>query len=208
MKVLITAGPTRERIDAVRFISNRSTGKMGYALAEAIADVGHEVTLISGPTALASPEKAKLIQVESAAEMAEAVHFYASEANAIIMTAAVADYRPVEVNAGKMKKTDGQMTLRLERTEDILASLGESRRPGQILVGFAAETDNIEAYAKDKLQRKKLDFIIANDVSKSDRGFGTDSNAVTVFGADGSCHVLPLASKKIIAQKLLKLIFS
>ncbi len=208
MKVLITAGPTRERIDAVRFISNRSTGKMGYALAEAAADAGHEVILISGPTALPSPEKAKLFQVESAAEMADAVYLYAPEADAIIMTAAVADYRPVEVNPGKLKKTDGQMILRLERTEDILAGLGKSRRPEQILVGFAAETDNVEAYAKDKLQRKKLDYIVANDVSKSDRGFGADSNAVTVFGADGSCHVLPLASKKTIAQNLLKLIFS
>jgi phosphopantothenoylcysteine decarboxylase / phosphopantothenate---cysteine ligase len=208
MKILITAGPTRERIDAVRFISNRSTGKMGYAMAEAAVEAGHEVTLISGPTALPVPGFVMFVPVESAADMAEAVKEHGEEADAIIMTAAVADYRPIEIKVGKIKKSDADMVLQLERTEDILAGLGANHRPEQILVGFAAETENIEQYALDKLKRKKLNYIVANDVSKTDRGFGSDDNAVILFHADGQQHNIPLGSKKSIAQTLIKLIFN
>lgn len=207
MKILITAGPTRERIDAVRFITNRSTGKMGYSIAEAAVEAGHDVTLISGPTSLNIPQHLMFIPVESAAEMAEAVKEYASESDAVIMTAAVADYRPVEIAPGKIKKGDSDLLLRLERTEDILAGLGKVKKPNQILVGFAAESDDLEIYARDKLKRKNLDYIVANDISQTDRGFGSDNNAVIVFSTSGERTEIPLDSKKGIARTILKLIF-
>lgn len=203
-KILITAGPTREKLDAVRFLSNRSTGKMGYALAEAARDAGYEVTLVSGPVSLAPVSGVTMVMVESAADMAEAVKSRAPEMNIIIMAAAVADYRPAQVHQGKMKKQPGNLTLELERTEDILASLGEVKPSGQILVGFAAETEDLLAHAAGKLQRKNLDWIAANDVSRSDRGFGTSTNAVTMICKDGRRLDLPLADKKDIARAILQ----
>ena len=200
MRVLITAGPTRERIDAVRFLSNRSTGKMGYALAEAAHSMGHEVTLVSGP------EGVKLIRVESAREMAEAVLAAAPEMDLIVMAAAVADYRPVTVFPGKLKKQPGNLMIELERTEDILASLGARKRPGQILAGFAAETEELLANASGKLAKKNLDWIAANDVSRSDIGFGSPDNAVTLLAKDGRRFEFGPAPKRQIAEAILNAI--
>ena len=202
--ILITAGPTREKLDAVRFLTNRSTGKMGYALAEAARDAGYDVTLVSGPVNLPPVSGVTMVMIESAAEMADAVKSRAPEMDVVIMAAAVADYRPVHVHQGKMKKLPGSLTLELERTEDILASLGQVKPAGQILVGFAAETDDLLANAAGKLQRKNLDWIIANDVSKSDRGFGSADNAVTMICRDGRQIDVPLASKQVIAATILQ----
>lgn len=201
--ILITAGPTREKIDAVRFITNRSTGKMGYALAKAAVNQNFRVILISGVTNLPKVDGTEFIQIESAAEMAEVVKKYADSADFIIMSAAVADYRPKFVHANKMKKTDGDLTLILERTEDILKYLGENKKPNQLLIGFAAETDDLIANAKGKLERKNLDYIIANDVSKSDRGFGSDNNAVTILKRDGSREDINLLDKSALAEILI-----
>lgn len=204
MKIVISAGPTRERIDAVRFLSNRSSGKMGFALAGAAVETGFDTVLVAGPVHLETPAGVRRIDVESAAEMATAVKREAADADIVIMAAAVADYRPKQQLSGKMKKKDGDLTLELERTEDILKSLGETKRPGQILIGFAAETENLEQYALDKLKRKNLDWIAANDVSRSDIGFGSDANAVTLYGRSGEKIALPIASKAEIAAALLK----
>jgi phosphopantothenoylcysteine decarboxylase/phosphopantothenate--cysteine ligase len=204
MKIVISAGPTRERIDAVRFLSNRSSGKMGFALAGAAVEAGFDTVLVAGPVHLETPAGVRRIDVESAAEMATAVKREAADADIVIMAAAVADYRPKQQLSGKMKKKDGDLTLELERTEDILKSLGETKRPGQILIGFAAETENLEQYALDKLKRKNLDWIAANDVSRSDIGFGSDANAVTLYGRSGEKIALPIASKAEIAAALLK----
>jgi phosphopantothenoylcysteine decarboxylase/phosphopantothenate--cysteine ligase len=204
MKIVISAGPTRERIDAVRFLSNRSSGKMGFALAGAAVEAGFDTVLVAGPVHLETPAGIRRIDVESAAEMATAVKREAADADIVIMAAAVADYRPKQQLSGKMKKKDGDLTLELERTEDILKSLGETKRPGQILIGFAAETENLEQYALDKLKRKNLDWIAANDVSRSDIGFGSDANAVTLYGRSGEKIALPIASKAEIAAALLK----
>lgn len=203
MKILISAGPTREKIDLVRFISNRSSGKMGYALAEAAERLGHQVHLVAGPVALPDPVGVSVIHVESAAEMAEAIHAEAENSDMIIMAAAVADYRPKQVFDGKIKKSDGSLSIELERTEDILLSLGAKKHSGQILVGFAAETQNLIAYAQEKMKRKNLDWIVANDVSCSNIGFGSDYNRVTLLGRDGSSFELGPAPKLEIAQLLL-----
>ncbi|MBQ9777019.1 MAG: phosphopantothenoylcysteine decarboxylase [Lentisphaeria bacterium] len=203
MKIVISAGPTRERIDAVRFLSNRSTGKMGFAIAGAAADMGYETVLVAGPVHLDTPDGVRRIDVESAADMAAAVKSEAADADVVIMAAAVADYRPRQQISGKMKKKEGDLILELERTEDILKSLGEVKRPGQILVGFAAETENLELYALDKLKRKNLDWIAANDVSRSDIGFGSNDNAVTLYGRNSERIQLPVAPKAEIAAKLL-----
>ena len=203
MRILITAGPTREKIDPVRFISNRSTGKMGYAIAARAAEAGHEVTLISGPVALENPAGVKRIFIESAAEMAEAVHKHASDADVIIMSAAVADYRPAHPFDSKIKKQPGNLFLELERTEDVLGTVGKNKLPGQLLIGFAAETENLEANALDKLQRKNLDWIIANLVSD---GFGNDTNKVIIFNRDGGRFPLDLEEKSSLAQKIVDLI--
>ena len=204
MKILITAGPTREYIDPVRFITNRSSGKMGYALAEAAVARGFETILVTGPVELPAPEGAQVVRIESAAEMAVAVKRLAPECGAVVMAAAVADYRPVKILEHKLKKTPGDMTLRLERTEDILASLGEMKRSGQVLVGFAAETDDLLASAKQKLTHKNLDWIAANKVCD---GFGADTNKVMLLGRGGEVVELPLAPKPEVAEKILENIF-
>jgi len=209
MKVLVSAGPTREAIDPVRFISNRSTGKMGYALAAAAVKAGHEVSLVSGPVSIAAPEGlAEFVQVESAAEMADAMKSRAAGSEAIIMCAAVADYRPFETAKSKIKKKDGSLSLELVRTEDILLSLGSMKKPGQILAGFAAETDSLEANALDKMKRKSLDWIVANEVGRPGRGFEADANAVTLYSRDGRKIELPLESKSSLAEKILSVILS
>lgn len=206
MKVLITAGPTREKIDAVRFLTNRSTGKMGYALAEAARDAGHMVTLVSGPVALPVPPGIALVPVESAADMAEAVKERAPQMELIVMCAAVADYRPKRVVAGKMKKSEGDLVLELERTEDILKSLGAVKPAGQILVGFAAETDDLLANAQGKLERKNLDWICANDVGRSGIGFGSDENCVTLIGRDGRRYGIGPDTKRAVAEAILEIV--
>ena len=202
MKVLISAGPTREKIDPVRFITNFSTGKMGYALAAAAAEAGHEVTLVSGPVALNAPENVQRISVESAAEMAEAVFAAAPQQDIIIMAAAVADYRPAEVADQKIKKQDGEFFLRLERTVDILAHLGKTKQPGQLLAGFAAESENLLQNAKGKLERKNLDWIAANTVSD---GFGTDTNTIMLLGRNGEHIQLGPDSKQAVARKMIQI---
>ena len=203
MKIVISAGPTREPIDAVRFITNHSSGKMGYALAIAAAESAMEVILISGPTNLPQPANVELIKVETAAQMGSAVKIAASDADIVIMSAAVADYRPLNILPGKLKKTSGNLLLELKRTEDILASLGRVKPTGQILCGFAAETANLISNAKEKLSRKNLDWIIANDVSKSGQGFAGDRNAVTMINATGQQIELPLADKILLAQRII-----
>ncbi|MFS0861433.1 bifunctional phosphopantothenoylcysteine decarboxylase/phosphopantothenate--cysteine ligase CoaBC [Fredinandcohnia sp. 179-A 10B2 NHS] len=202
-KVLITAGPTREKVDPVRFFTNRSTGKMGYALAEAASLAGADVTLISGPTNLSSPRNVKTIRVESADEMLKEVLTYYKQSDIVIKSAAVADYRPKNVYDEKMKKQSGEMVLELERTTDILKTLGEQKE-NQLLVGFAAETTNVAEYAKRKLETKNLDLIVANNVTETGAGFGTDTNIVTIYKRDGSHVELPLMSKLEVAKAILQ----
>ena len=177
---------------------------MGYALAEAARQLGHRVVLVAGPVNLPDPAGISVIHVESAAEMADAIHAEAADSDLIVMAAAVADYRPKRVIDGKMKKSDGSLLIEFERTEDILASLGKRKRPGQLLVGFAAETTSLIAYASEKLARKNLDWIAANDVSRSDIGFGSDRNAVTLLGSDGSRFEIGPAPKFEVALELLR----
>lgn len=205
MKIVVTAGPTREKIDPVRFITNLSSGKMGYAIAAAARDAGHETVLISGPVAISAPAGVRVINVESAQDMFEAVSAEFPQCDMLIMCAAVADYRPKYPAAGKMKKAPGDLTLELERTPDILKTMGERKQPHQILVGFAAETDNLEAYAKGKLVSKNLDFIAANLASD---GFGSDSNKITLYKRDMSCETMGPASKDRIAGKLISAVTS
>lgn len=205
MRVLITAGPTREKIDPVRFITNYSSGKMGYALAQAAAEKGHEVVLVSGPVALKCPENVKeFYSVESAAEMAEKVFELFPSCDAAIMVAAVADYRPAEICTSKMKKSDGDLYLRLERTADILAGLGARKSDKQKLIGFAAETDDLLANAQSKLERKNLDWIAANKVSD---GFGSATNKVILLSRDGRRIDLETADKIDVARKILETVF-
>ena len=205
MRILVSAGPTREAMDPVRFISNRSTGRMGYALAAAAVKRGLETVLVSGPVALPPPEGlAGFLGIETAAEMAEAMKREASKADCIIMCAAVADYRPVKAADRKLKKKTDRMILELEPTEDILLALGQTKREDQILVGFAAETDSVEAYALDKLKRKNLDWIAANRVGIPGEGFESETNAVVLFSRRGEKFVLPLDSKDRIAERILQ----
>ena len=207
MRILVTAGPTREAIDAVRFLSNKSTGRMGYALAEAAVAAGHDVVLVSGPVALTPPDGLlEFVPVVSAADMADAVKRRAPDCGMVIMCAAVADYTPAHPVDRKMKKSDGNLTLELKRTEDILKTLGQNKPAGQILIGFAAETDGLEQYARAKLAAKNLDWIAANDVSRPDRGFAAGTNAVTLFAADGRRFDLPLQSKDDIAKRMLEIL--
>lgn len=207
MKLLITAGPTQEAIDPVRFITNHSSGKMGYAIAQAAVLRGMETILVSGPTALPVPEGlAEFVPVVSAAEMAEAVKSRFSSMDAAILCAAVADYRPAFVSDRKIKKTDGKLVLALERTEDILRSLGQMRRADQMLMGFAAETDDVEQNALKKLHEKNLDWIAANRVGVPDRGFRADTNEITLYGSNGTVRKLALASKTRLAQELLDVV--
>lgn len=205
-KVLISAGPTREIVDPVRFFSNRSSGKMGFRLAEAAAALGAEVTVVAGPTNESMNNSAiKRVDVVSAEEMYEKMHHVFPEADIVVKAAAVADYRPKQVYKGKMKKRSGDLSLEMERTKDILLSLGEKKEK-QFLVGFAAETDNIIEYGKKKLAKKNLDAIVINNVAVEGSGFAGDTNIVTYINRLGQAEELPLAAKKEIAEKLWQLI--
>ncbi|MBM4763983.1 bifunctional phosphopantothenoylcysteine decarboxylase/phosphopantothenate--cysteine ligase CoaBC [Bacillus sp. B15-48] len=200
--LVVTAGPTREKIDPVRFLTNHSTGKMGYAIAEEASKLGAKVILVSGPVALSSPPNVELIKVESAEEMFHAVIDTFNEADVVIKTAAVADYRPKTTYDNKVKKQEGGQMLELERTKDILFELGQ-RKAHQLLVGFAAETDNVHEYARSKLLKKNADMIVANDVKKEGAGFGSDTNIVSIFKKDGDILNLPMMSKSEVAKHLL-----
>ena len=204
VKLCITAGPTREAIDPVRYISNHSSGKMGYALAEAAADAGAQVTLISGPTQLPCPERVTRIDVISAQQMYDASLEKMGHCDIFIACAAVADYRPANVEEQKIKKHNDAMRIELVRNPDIVSAVASHpKRP--FTVGFAAETQDVVSYARDKLQRKKLDLIVANDVSDSRIGFNTDDNRVTVIGADTEQHIEQM-SKRQLARQLIALI--
>ena len=203
MRVVVTAGPTREAIDPVRFISNRSSGKMGYAIAEAALAQKHDVTLISGPAALTPPPKAKLISVTSADELFDAVKSATRKCDLLVMCAAVSDYKPASVSALKMKKQKRAFTLKLVPTRDVLASL--PKRRGYLLVGFAAETHDLKINAQKKLRAKNCDAIVANDVSGSETGMESDENEVTIFFRDGEIKKISRAPKKIIAHELVKI---
>ena len=204
-KLLITAGPTFEDIDPVRFVGNRSSGRMGYAVAAEASRRGATVTLVSGPTHLTVPQGVSVIKVRSAAEMHRAVMDRVEGQDVVVMSAAVADYTVSEPAKDKMKKSDGPMTITLSRTKDILGDLGKlpSRKNGTpILVGFAAETTDVVNYAKSKLQQKGADLIVANDVSRADAGFDVDTNAVTLVTASSADDV-PLQAKSAVAAKIL-----
>jgi phosphopantothenoylcysteine decarboxylase/phosphopantothenate--cysteine ligase len=203
VRVLISAGPTREMVDPVRFLSNRSSGKMGYAVAQAALDMGADVTLVSGPVGISAPAKARVVPVVSAADMADAMLKLSADADIVIMAAAVADYTPKTCSDQKLKK-GGNMSLELVRTQDILQSLGEAKRQGQLLVGFAAETQHWEENAKDKLARKNLDMIALNDVSRPGEGFETDSNNLRLFYRDGASEDLGSADKRTLARQLME----
>ncbi len=202
VRVLISAGPTREMIDPVRYLSNRSSGKMGYAIAQAAIDMGADVTLVTGPVELEAPMKARRVDVVSAADMADEMLSRSSEADIIIMAAAVADYTPKAYIPQKIKK-GGDMSIELVRTQDILKELGERKRPEQLLMGFAAETQQFEDNAKDKLLRKKLDIIALNDVSRPGEGFGSDSNNIRLFLSDGTEEDLGSADKHMLAKQII-----
>lgn len=202
MKILVTAGPTREALDPVRFLSNRSTGKMGYAIATAAAKRGHDVVLISGPVALENPAGVEVVRVISAADMLDAVLAHFSECDALVMSAAVADWRPKAVAAEKLKKSDMSAVLELERTADILQVVSELRDK-QTMVGFAAETESLLEEANRKRISKGLDLVVANDVSRPDAGFEVDTNAVTLVSADG-VETLPLMPKREVANLLMQ----
>jgi phosphopantothenoylcysteine decarboxylase/phosphopantothenate--cysteine ligase len=201
--VLVTAGPTEEPLDAVRYISNRSSGKMGYALAEASQRRGARVLLISGPTHLEPPAVAVLERVQTAEEMAQAVFRHLKEATVVLMAAAVADFRPAETHAGKIKKQQGAPVVKLEPTVDILAEIAHRRRKEQLVVGFAAEAEHLIENATTKLRAKRLDLIVANDVSQDGAGFDVDTNIVTLLLPDGRKKALEKMSKLDVANRVL-----
>ncbi len=205
-KILVTAGPTREALDPVRYLTNFSTGKMGYAVARAAALRGAEVTLVTGKTELKKPAFVKVIEIESARDMFEAVKKEAKDQDAVIKAAAVADYRPSHVNTEKTKKKDGDLSLELERTEDILKWLGEHKQKGQILCGFSMETENMLENSREKLKRKKIDMIVANNLKVEGAGFGTDTNVVTIITRDKE-KALDKMTKEEVAHRLLSEIF-
>jgi len=208
VKILITAGPTREAIDPVRYISNRSSGKMGYAIAQAALAHGHEVILISGPVALNAPERAVLVNVITAHEMYTAVaEQILANVDAAIFCAAVADYRPVTTTDQKIKKEDADhLTLTLEKTEDILGSARSEMGYQGLLVGFAAETHNLEKHARDKLTSKKCDLLVANHVGDPDTVFDSSENELQLFYSDGHTETLERQAKTILGEKLIEII--
>ena len=202
MTFLITAGPTREPIDPVRYISNRSSGKMGYAIAEAALDAGHDVILISGPVNLAPPRDTKFISVSTSDEMFGAVHQHADSSDICVLCAAVADYKPAEVSPVKIKKRAAQVSLELIPTRDILQSLGQRQNRKFLLVGFAAETDHLEANATKKLREKNCDIIVANDARI---GMETEENELLILFCDGETKRISRAPKTFLARELVKI---
>lgn len=207
VRVLVTAGPTRERIDPVRYISNHSTGKMGYAIARAAMMRGAEVTLVTGRTDIEPPMGVRVMEIESAADMAEAVKENAGEQDILIKAAAVADYRPRYTYEEKVKKKDGDMSIELERTEDILGYLGAHKKAGQFLCGFSMETQNMIENSRGKLKKKNLDLIVANNLKQQGAGFGTDTNIVTLLSKTDMVE-LPIMSKDEVADELLSYIMA
>jgi len=206
MKFLVTAGPTREPIDPVRFISNRSSGKMGYALAAAALEAGHEVALVSGPVCIAPPQGADFFRVTTADEMADAVQTRINTGcDVFVMCAAVADFKPREVRAHKIKKHEGLARIELVPTRDILASVALPRDRRVIIVGFAAESDALAENAQKKLLEKRCDFICANDITRMDTGFDADENEMTLYFRDGSQRHLQRDSKLEIARIIVKI---
>jgi len=202
VRFLITAGPTREPIDPVRYISNRSSGKMGYAIAEAAIEAGHEVVLISGPVGVDRPRGAAVIPVSTSDQMLEAVQRHVRNCDILVMCAAVADYKPAKVSKNKIKKRSENVSLELVPTRDILSSLPKDRQ--YLVVGFAAETENVEANAQKKLREKNCDIVVANDVSRADSGMESDQNEVEILFRDGETKTISRASKKIISRDLVK----
>jgi len=207
IRVLVSAGPTREMIDPIRFLSNRSTGKMGYSIAQAAINRGADVTIVSGPTALEVPPKARMVHVVSAAEMASQMIAFSQQADIIVMAAAVADYTPRTVSSQKIKK-GADMTLELVRTEDILSELGANKKDNQLLMGFAAETQDYEVNAKEKMNKKNLDIIALNDVSRIGEGFESDSNNITLFLKDGTSQDLGSDSKTALSRRIMDVLFA
>ena len=201
--VLVTAGPTHEPLDPVRVFTNRSTGTMGYALARAAAARGGRVTLVSGPTALSPPDGVDVVSVQTAAEMNEAVQARRDDADLVFMAAAVADYAPAETSSTKRKKDDEDLVLHLRRTPDILKALGAHKRPGQVLVGFALETNDGLDNARRKLEDKNLDWIVLNNPTEEGAGFGPATNRVTILSREGTSEELPLMPKSAVAETLL-----
>lgn len=205
LRVVITAGPTREPLDPVRFLSNHSSGKMGFALARAAREAGAETVLIAGPVNLETPEGVQRIDVETALDMLEAAQSVLPGTDIFIAAAAVADYRPDHCADQKIKKSDDQLSFALIKNPDIVATISASLQRPALVVGFAAETEQLEQYAEGKRIAKQLDFIVANDVSRADIGFNSDANAVTVFGPQGQ-RDFPVASKGVVAAQLLRLL--
>ena len=201
-RVLVTAGPTQEALDPVRYLTNHSTGKMGYAIAKMAMLRGAEVTLISGPTNIPAPPFVNLVSITSAQDMFEAVAAHASHADMIFKAAAVADYTPADVSNEKMKKKDGELSIPLKRTQDVLKYLGENRVPGQIICGFSMETQNMVENSREKLAKKNVDMICANNLKQSGAGFGVDTNVITIITADQTIE-LPLQSKEAAANEII-----
>lgn len=204
MRFVITAGPTREAIDPVRYLSNRSSGKMGYAIAEAAIKAGHDVALISGPVNLDPPRGVQLTSISTADEMHDAVHRHVRECDVLVMCAAVADYKPAKASARKIKKSEECWSLNLVPTRDILASLSKRDRQ-YLVVGFAAETNDVEENAKKKLRAKNCDIIVANDVSDPNYGMESDENEVLIFFKSGAPKKISRAPKKNIARELVNI---
>jgi len=207
-KALVSAGPTYEAIDPVRFIGNHSSGKMGYAIATQLEELGADVTLVSGPSALKLPKGVNTISVTSAAEMLHACEEHFEAADIVVMSAAVADYTPVEVASQKIKKKENEFSIELKKTVDILATLGAKKKENQLLVGFALETNNELENAKDKLIRKNLDFIVLNSMQDKGAGFATDTNKVTIIDRSGNTREFSLKSKEEVAKDICSIIVS
>ena len=203
LRVLVTAGPTQEAMDPVRFLSNHSSGKMGYAIAARAAMRGADVTLVSGPTALDTPAGVQRVDIISARDMYDAVLSRADKQDMIIKAAAVGDYRPAQAAPEKLKKGDDELTVTLARNPDILAALGQRKRPGQLLCGFAMETQNLIDNAESKLRRKNCDMLVANSLRDEGAGFGTDTNIATLLFADGRRETEPIMSKEALADVIL-----
>lgn len=203
LRIMVTAGPSREALDPVRYISNRSSGKMGYAIAQAAQKRGAEVTLLSGPVAIEAPQGVKLVPFTTTQELLDRASELAQEQDLLIQAAAPADYRAKEIAPQKIKKQGGEpMTFTLVENPDVAATLGKAKRSGQVFVGFAAETNDVLAHARDKLARKNLDMIVANDVTRPGAGFDVDTNIVTLITKDGQ-EALPMMSKAEVAQRIL-----
>jgi phosphopantothenoylcysteine decarboxylase / phosphopantothenate---cysteine ligase len=205
VKILVTAGPTREPIDPVRYLSNRSSGKMGYAIAEAALESGEEVTLISGPVSLPAPEGARIIRVVTSDQMHQAVHQHLDGCDVLIMCAAVADYKPVKASPHKIKKGAAALILELIPTRDILASVAAQERDF-LVVGFAAETNDLQENARKKLLEKNCDLVVGNDVSSSEIGMDSDENEVTIFFRNGEMVRIPRSTKRNVARELVKIV--